>query len=141
MEVEWTNELKLDFEQKNPQKRLSIPRIKFVSRLLRLPIKNVEAFRTANGIHVKIQLKKKVHPITAVLIQALCNSDYAREAYNAIRVYNLTLNPQKYSDTAHETWNVLFYRKYVQGKVASQEKFDSELTRKLRKELCTTSQE
>jgi hypothetical protein len=135
MEVKWTNELKLDFEQKNPQKRLSIPRIKFVLKLLRLPIKNVEAFRTTNGIHVKIQLKKKVHPITAVLIQALCNSDYAREAYNAIRVYNLTLNPQKYSDIAHECWNVLYYKKLVQGEVVSQEVFDPKLTRKLRKEL------
>jgi hypothetical protein len=138
MEVKWTNELKLDFEQKNPQKRLSIPRIKFVLKLLRLPIKNVEAFRTTNGIHVKIQLKKKVHPITAVLIQALCNSDYAREAYNAIRVYNLTLNPQKYSDIAHECWNVLYYKKLVQGEVVSQEVFDPKLTRKLRKELIQT---
>jgi hypothetical protein len=135
MEVKWTNELKLDFDQKNPQKRLSIPRIKFVLNLLRLPIKNVEAFRTTNGIHVKIQLKKKVHPITAVLIQALCNSDYAREAYNTIRVYNLTLNPQKYSDIAHECWNVLYYKKLVQGEVVSQEKYDPKLTRKLRKEL------
>jgi len=138
MEVKWTNELKLDFEQKNPQKRLSIPRIKFVLKLLRLPIKNVEAFRTTNGIHVKIQLKKKVHPITAVLIQALCNSDYAREAYNAIRVYNLTLNPQKYSDIAHECWNVLYYKKLVQGEVVSQEVFDPKLTRKLIKELIQT---
>jgi hypothetical protein len=135
MEVQYTNELKLDYEQKYPQKRMSIPRVKFVSKLLRLPIKNVEAYRTAKGIHVKIQLKKKVHPITAVLIQALCNSDYAREAYNAIRVYNLTLYPQKYSDTAHEIWNVLFYRKYVRGEVVSQEKFDEKLTEKLRREL------
>jgi hypothetical protein len=135
MEVEWTNELKLDFEQRNPQKRLSIPRIKFVSRLLRLPIKNVEAYRTTNGIHVKIQLEKKVHPITAVLIQALCNSDYAREAYNAIRVYNLTLHPEKYDSVAHECWNVLYYKKLVDGKVASEEKFDPKLTRRLKREL------
>jgi len=131
----WVDTLKLDFDPKYPQKRMSIPRIKFIMKLLRIPIKNVEAYRTTNGIHVKIWLKGKLHPITAVLIQALCNSDYAREAYNAVRVYNLTLNPQKYSDDAHDCWNVLYYKKYVQGEVVSQEKFDPKLTRKLTEEL------
>jgi hypothetical protein len=135
--AQYTNELKLDYEQKHPQKRMSISRIKFVSKLLRLPIKNVEAYRTANGIHIRLELKGQVHPITAVLIQSLYGSDYARETYNAIRVYNLTVNPEKYSDTAHELWNVLFYKKYEQGEVVSEEKFEEKLTKKLRKELCS----
>jgi hypothetical protein len=138
--VEFTDELKLDFDQKHSQKRLSIPRLKFVSRLLRLPIEDVEAFRTANGIHVKIKLREKVHPITAVLIQSLMGSDYGREAYNAIRVYNLTLNPEKYDEVAHECWNVLYYRKYVDGRVASEERPDPKLTRRLKRELLRSEE-
>jgi hypothetical protein len=130
-----TDELKLDFDQRHPQKRLSIPRLKFVSRLLRLPVEDVEAYRTANGVHVRIKLKEKIHPITAVLIQSLMGSDYARECYNAIRVYNLTLHPDRYGEVAHECWNVLYYKKLVGGRVASEEKPDPKLTRRLRDEL------
>jgi hypothetical protein len=133
--MELVSELKLDFDQKHPQKKLSIPRVKFISKLLRLPIEDVEAYRTANGIHVKIKLKEKIHPITAVLIQSLMGSDYSREAYNAIRVYNLTLHPEKYDSVAHDCWNVLYYKKLVNGKVASEEKFDPKLTRRLKREL------
>ena len=130
-----TDLLMLDFEEDNPQKKMSISRIGYVARKMRLPIKDVKAWRTSRGIHVRIWLKKPVHPITAVLIQALMNSDYARETHNAIRVYNLTLHPKKYSETAKEAWNVLFYRKIVKGKVVSEEVYDPELTEKLRREL------
>jgi hypothetical protein len=70
-----------------------------------------------------------------VLIQSLMGSDYAREAYNTIRVYNLTLNPDRYSGAAHELWNVLFYKKLVDGEVASVEVYDPKLTGRLRREL------
>ncbi|MEM2946277.1 MAG: hypothetical protein QXI87_08030 [Thermoproteota archaeon] len=131
--MKWVNELKLDYEQKNPQKRLSIKRVGFIARKLRLTVKDVKAWRTANGIHVRITTKEKMHPITAVLIQALMGSDYAREVYNAIRTYNL--NRGGYSETAEEVWNVLFYKKLVKREVASQEKNDDKLTKKLMKEL------
>jgi len=62
-------------------------------------------------------------------------SDYARETYNAIRVYNLTLHPERYSETAEELWNVLYYKKIEKGKVTSREMFDSKLTEELRREL------
>jgi len=135
MSVKLTDTLKLDFDQKHSQKRMSIPRIRFVARILRLPIKDVEAYRTANGIHVKITLKQEIHPITAVLIQSLMGSDYAKSCYDSIRVYNLTLHPEKYSETAHESWNVLFEKKYVEGELVSREVYDEKLTRKLRREL------
>jgi len=135
--MKWTDEIKLDFDR-GGQKRMSIKRIGYIARLLRLPIESVEAFRTSKGVHVKMKLKEEVHPITAVLIQSLMGSDYAREAYNAIRVYNLALNPEKYSSTAHETWNVLFEEKYVDGRVVSREEYDDKLTKRLRRELkCT----
>lgn len=135
MSIILTDTLKLDFDTKYVQKRMSINRIKYVVKMMRLKIKDVVAYRTANGIHVEITLKQFVHPITAVLIQALMNSDYAREVYNAIRAYNLTIHPEDYSQTAHEGWNVLYEEKYVDGKMVSKEEFDKKLTRKLRREL------
>jgi len=136
--VKFTNELKLDFDQKHRSKRLDIKRIGWVARFFRLTVEDVEAWRTAKGIHVKITLKEKLHPLFAVLVQSLMGDDYARCAYNACRVLNLMANPQKYSDIAHDLWNVLFYKKLVQGEVVSQEKYDPKLTRKLRKELIQT---
>jgi hypothetical protein len=133
--VKFTNELKLDFDQKHRSKRLDIKRIGWIARFFRLTVQDVEAWRTAKGIHVKITLKEKLHPLVAVFIQSLMGSDYAREAYNGCRVLNLMANPQKYNDIAHECWNVLYYKKLVQGEVVSQEKYDPKLTRKLRKEL------
>jgi hypothetical protein len=139
--IKFVNELKLDFDQKYRSKRMDIKRVGWIARFCRLTVEDVKAWRTANGIHVRIQLKENLHPLIAVLIQSLMGDDYARCAYNACRVLNLTVNPDKYSDTAHETWNVLYYKKLVQGEVVSREKFDPKLTNKLRKELCTTSQE
>ena len=130
-----TDIIMLDFEEDNPQKKMSISRIGYVARKMRLPIKDAKAWRTSRGIHVRIWLKETVHPITAVLIQALMGSDYARETYNAIRVYNLTLHPKRYSKTAEELWNVLYYKKIEKGKVTSREMFDSKLTEELRREL------
>ena len=134
-DLPWTDELKLDFEQGRFLKRLSVKRIGFVARMLRLPVEDVKAYRTANGVHVYIKLDAKVHPVTAVLIQSLMGSDYARECYNAIRVYNMMLNPEKYSEVAKNCWNVLFTEKYVDGRLASKEVYDPELTERLRREL------
>jgi hypothetical protein len=127
------SELKLDFEQKNPQKRLSISRLQFISQILRLTILKVKAYRTTNGIHVRLETKEKMHPITVVMVQTLMGSDYAREAYNAIRVYNLEKG--NYSREAKELWNVLFYKKKIAGQVASQEVYDPKLTRKIERKL------
>jgi hypothetical protein len=126
------SELKLDFDKKN---KLDIKRIGWVSRFCRLTVKDVKAWKTKNGIHIRIWIKEKLHPLIVVLIQSLMGSDYARECYNACRVLNLTINPEKYSKTAHEIWNVLFYKKIYKGKVVSEEKFDKKLTKKLKKEL------
>ena len=134
------NELKLDYDQTNPQKTLSADRLKFVAKLLRLEIKDIKAYRTANGIHIRIVLRSPVHPLIAVTIQSLMGSDYARETYNLIRVLNLTAKPEQYSQTAHETWNVLYYKKLVNKKVSSQEVFDPDLTEKLRRELNVRDQ-
>jgi hypothetical protein len=136
--LKFTDELMLDFDQKHKSKRMDIKRIGWIVRFCRLTVEDVKAWRTANGIHVRIQLKEKLHPLIAVLIQSLMGDDYARCAYNACRVLNLTVNPDKYSDTAHETWNVLYYKKLFEGEVVSQEKFDGKLTEKLRRELCIT---
>jgi hypothetical protein len=128
-------ELKLDFDQKHKSKRLDIKRIGWIARFFRLTVEDVKGWRTTNGIHVRIWIKENLHPVVTVVMQSLMGDDYARCAYNACRVLNLTVNPDKYSDVAHEIWNVLFYRKYVEGKVASQEVFDPKLTRKLIEEL------
>ncbi|MEM1820820.1 MAG: hypothetical protein QXU64_04450 [Thermofilaceae archaeon] len=133
--IKYVDELKLDFEQRHPYKRLSIPRIKFVAKMLRLRVRDVVAHRTANGVHVRIALEQRLHPIAAVLVQALMGSDYARETYNAIRAFNLTASPDKYDDVVHECWNVLFHEKYVGGRLASREVFDPRLTRRLRRAL------
>lgn len=127
------SELKLDYEQANPQKRLSIGRLQFISKMLRLTILEVKAYRTTNGIHVRLKTKEKMHPFTIVMVQTLMGSDYAREAYNAIRVYNLETG--KYSREAKELWNVLFYKKKVAGVVASQEVYDPKLTWKIKRKL------
>jgi hypothetical protein len=133
--MRYTDELKLDFEQKNPQKRLSINRVKFVAQILRLKIVGAEAYRTANGIHISLKTAEKMHPIFAVQVQTLMNSDYARESYNVIRTYNLTMKKHRYPPTAFDCWNVLYYKKVTKGEVVSQEKFDEKLTEKLRREL------
>lgn len=130
----YVGEIMLDFEEENPQKRLSIPRLGFVARILRLNIEDVKAWRTAKGVHVRIKLNGTMHPVTAVLIQSLMGSDYARECYNALRVYNLVAGRET-SETAKQMWNVLWYRKIVDGEVVSEEKYDSELTRALMEEL------
>ena len=129
------NVLKLDFDQRNPQKRLSIPRIAWVARFCRLTVEDVRAYRTANGVHVVIRVREPLHPLIAVLVQALMNSDYARECYNAVRVLNLMSSPEKYGDVAHDCWNVLYYKKLVRGEVASEERPDPRLTRRLRRAL------
>jgi intein-encoded DNA endonuclease-like protein len=129
----YTDELKLDFDNENPSKTMDIERIGYVARILRINIADVEAYRTAHGIHVKIKTNGKIHPFTAVLIQTLMGSDYAKECYDAIRVYNLLAG--KFNDIAKKTWNVLFYKKLVNNEVVSQEKFDPELTRKIKEEV------
>jgi hypothetical protein len=133
--IPFTNEIKLDFDQKHRSKRLDVKRIGWVARFCRLTVEDVKAWRTSNGIHVRIKIKEKLHPLIAVLIQSLMGDDYARCSYNAVRVLNLMKHPERYSETAKGLWNVLFYRKYVGGKIASEEKFDKRLTSRLRREL------
>jgi hypothetical protein len=135
--VKFVNELKLDFDQRHRSKRLDIKRIGWVARFFRLQVGDVKAWRTANGIHVKIWVKEKLHPLFAVLVQSLMGDDYARCAYNACRVLNLMANPSKhgYPPIAFDCWNVLYYKKVTKGEVVSQEKFDEKLTEKLRREL------
>jgi len=133
--IEFTNELKLDFDQRHRSKRLDIKRIGWVARFLRLTVEDVQAWRTANGVHVRIWIKERLHPLLVVLIQSLMGDDYARCAYNAVRVLNLMAYPDRYGEVAHECWNVLYYKKLVGGRVASEEKPDPKLTRRLRDEL------
>jgi len=127
----FTDEILLDFDNSHPGKALDVERIGYIARKLRLEFKEIKAYRTANGFHVYMKLKEKVHPITAVLIQALMGSDYAREAYNAIRVYNLLAFPERYPPYMWQAWNVLYKEKYVDGKLVSKEEYDEELTKKL----------
>lgn len=134
-ELQPVNVLKLDFEEGNPQKSMSIPRIGWVARFCRLTVEDVRAYRTAKGVHVVVRVREPLHPLIAVLIQSLMGSDYAREAYNAVRVLNLMASPDKYDAVAHDCWNVLYYKKLVGGRVASEERFDPELTEALRREL------
>jgi hypothetical protein len=129
-----TNEIKLDFDRHEGQ-RLDVKRISWVAKFCRLTVENVEAYKTAHGVHVKIRLREKLHPLIVVLIQSLMGSDWKRESYNACRVLNLMKHPEKYSETAKGLWNVLYYKKLVKGKVVSKERFDPRLTRKLKKEL------
>lgn len=69
--MELENIIKLDFEEKNAQKRLSIDRVKFIAKMLRLKITDVESFRTANGIHIKLKTDQKMYPIFIVQVQTL----------------------------------------------------------------------
>lgn len=135
------NELKLDFDQRHPQKRMSVPRMKYIARLMRLPVEDVKAYRTAHGVHVTVRLREPVHALVAVLLQSLLGSDYGKEAFCAIRVLNLMASPDKYDKVARDCWNVLFYKKLVKGQVVSEEKFDPKLTRKLRRALIEEAEE
>ena len=130
-DIVFTDEILLDFDNNHPGKMLDVERIGYVARRLRLEFTDIKAYRTANGFHVYMKLKEKVHPITAVLIQSLMGSDYARETYNAIRVYNLLAYPGRYPEYAWHVWNVLYKEKYVDGKLASKEEYDEELTKKI----------
>jgi hypothetical protein len=81
-------------------------------------------------------VKEEIEPIITVLIQTLMGDDYARSAYNAVRVLNLMAAKKgQYSNTAYERWNVLFYKKKVNGKVVSCEEPDPRLTARLLKEF------
>lgn len=128
--------IKLDYDKNYPQKRIGVERIGWISRFLRLTIDDVKAWKTKNGIHVKIWVKERLSPLMIVMIQSLMGSDYARESYNLVRVMNLLDKRKKYSRVAKEHFNVLFYKKKVKGKVASKEVFSKRLTKKLRGELC-----
>lgn len=140
-ELRPVNVLKLDFEQENPQKSMSVPRMAWVAKFCRLTVQDVKAYRTRKGIHVVIRVREALHPLIAVLIQSLMGSDYAREAYNAVRVINLMSSPDKYDKVAHDCWNVLYYKKLVGGEVASEERFDPKLTEELRRALIEEAEE
>ena len=128
-----TGVLKLDFDRNYPQKRMEVERIGWVCRFVRLDVRDVKAWKTKHGTHVKIWTGRRLSPLMAVMIQALCNSDYARECYNLVRAINLLDKRKKYSKTVGESFNVLFYKKMVGDKVVSVEKFDPVSTRRLRK--------
>jgi hypothetical protein len=134
-ELALVSELRLDFDKHYPQKRLNISRVCFIARMLRLTIISVEATKTKNGKHVRIIIAEKIHPVTQILIQALMNSDYAREVYNVIRVFNLLKPDANYSSVAAQRYNVLFYKKLVGGKVVSWEEPDPVLSERLMKRL------
>jgi hypothetical protein len=146
-EVLTEKEIKLDFDSK----RLPIERIKFVCRFLRLDVDDVQVHKTVRkwkpnsrksdyGWHVRISLEKPLPIYIIGYVQTLMGSDWKRECYNFIRIVNLLTREIK-SKIMSENWNVLFNRKYLRRKLASVEEFDHEMTRKLRKELCTTLQE
>jgi hypothetical protein len=126
-----TDEILLDYDNDHPGKILDIERIGYIARKLRLKFTEIKAYKTSNGVHIHMKLKNKIHPVTAVLIQALMGSDYARETHNAIRVYNMLAHPEKYKPEMWQLWNVLFEEKYVDGKLTSKEEYDEELTKKL----------
>jgi len=50
---------------------------------------------------VKLYLKRKLSDLEIVLLQALCGSDWKREAFNYMRVLS-----------GIENWNVLFVKKF-----------------------------
>lgn len=125
----------MDFDTNYKQKRMDVKRIGWIFRFLRLKTTDIFVYRTKHGIHVKIWVEQKLQPLMTIMIQALCNSDYARECFNLVRAVNMLDKNKKFNKTIKECWNVLFYKKIVNNKVVSKEKFDSRLTNKLRGEL------
>jgi len=125
--------LKLDFDNKYKSKRMDESRIGWVCRFIRLDVRDVKAWKTKHGTHVKIWTGRRLSPLMAVMVQALCNSDYARECYNLVRAINLLDKEKKYSKAVSESFNVLFYKKMAGGKVVGMEKFDPVATKRLRK--------
>jgi hypothetical protein len=132
--IPFTNEIKLDFDEHKGQ-RLDVKRIGWIAKFCRLTVEDVKAWRTAHGIHIRINTREKLHPLVVVLIQSLMGSDYKRETYDACRVLNIMKHPERYSETAKNLWNVLYYKKLVGRRVVSKERFDPKLTKKLKKEL------
>ena len=134
--------LKFDYDSKWKQKRLVMSRMAWVLKFLRVGIKHVSVCKTIDpitkktrGYHVKIETKQEIKPLMRIMIQSLCNSDYARETYNLVRALNLIDRRKKYSNTARDEWNVLYSMKEINDEKVSMEAFDEKLTGRLKKVL------
>lgn len=134
------SEIKLDYDGK----RLPIRRINYVYKILRLTLEDAEVYKTIRkwkptkrkpdyGWHVKLLVKEKIPMYNIVMIQTLMGSCWRRECYNFIRIMNLLTRKIKGAIT--QNWNVLYSKKIIKGKVASVEKFDKEMTEKLKERL------
>lgn len=133
-------EIKLDYDGK----RLPIRRINYVYKILRMNLKDVKVYKTIRkwkplkrkpdyGWHVKLKVMENIPIYHLVSIQTLMGSCYKRECYNFIRVVNLLT--RKITGPITQNWNVLYSKKKIGGKVASVEKFDKQMTEKLRERL------
>jgi hypothetical protein len=89
--------------------------VKTILRILNLKKAKYKRYKTTNGYHIYLDLKKPMRDSYVVIIQCLLGSDKKREMFNFERV----VNKQKY-------WNVLFGSKYKGGKLVSKETFIEE---------------
>jgi hypothetical protein len=121
--------IKLDYDRKT----IPVYKIDWITRFFKLIVKDVKVWKTRKGTHIKIEVEQKIHPITITLIQSLMASDYRREAYNALRAYQLD---EKKGSAIKQNWNVLYYKKKIAGEVVSEEKFDEERSKRLKEILC-----
>lgn len=97
--------LLLDFDGRLPARMLE--RIWHVSRTAGLTIEWIRFDRTQHGFHVVVQIQQRLEPWQVLALQAICGSDYRREALNWFRLSNMPAN----SDWHRRNWNILYERK------------------------------
>lgn len=98
--------LKVDFD--GPMPRDWFDRVRFVTRVHRLPVDTIALRRTRRGWHVTVDVPRRIAFMRVVLLQALLGSDWKRETFNSRRAIAWRRVPAFWRDRA----NVLYVRHY-----------------------------
>lgn len=77
----------------------------FVQHLMSLHCRAMYVARTKNGWHVAIQVSETLSPAQVVAVQAICGSDWRREAFCLNKTRKLHRCPRFWRDR----WNVLYH--------------------------------
>jgi hypothetical protein len=106
-------QLKLDIDQKKLPEEELVQRLFFMHQILRIYTVMLDKRKTKNGWHIRITVtcKRKLTDRDIVFLQLFCLSDYKREGFNLMRVWNRWKN-----------WNILFAGKTnSKGEIISRE--------------------
>jgi len=113
----YTLKLDFDFKPKNLKKFAEefVNKLDFIRYVMGIYVESVEVYETSKGLHIYVYVftKRQLTNQDIVVLQLALGSDYKRELFNWVRV-------RQNNDIKH--WNILFRRKYENGKLVSMER-------------------